>query len=423
MVTVSSTDHGDPRLHQEMLAQMIQALEGVAVIDDDVVRAMLFQRIDAICQGSPMSFIGKCHLFEKLFNALRRLDILQPLLDDPEISEIMVNGTNPIFVERAGEIHCLDLAFKSTQRLENIIHRIVSAINRSVNTANPIVDARLSDGSRVSVVLPPIAVDGPVLTIRKFAARPYTMARLIENHGISQEGADFLASLVKAKYNLFISGGTGSGKTTFLNVLSQSIGQSDRVITIEDACELQLSQVKNWVRLETRNANVEGQGEITMRHLIKTALRMRPDRIVIGEVRGAEALDMLQAMNTGHDGSMSTGHANTIPDVISRLETMVHTAAQIPLEAIRQMMISAVDVFVHLARLRDGTRRVTEISMLDKNQTSAIVLVPIYKFVERGMGANGKIQGRLQRTAFKEPANSKRQTLEQPPNPENNQEV
>lgn len=405
MVSASYRDFND----DQMLQEMIKSLEEVPIIDDEIVRAMVFDRIDKICEQSAISFTEKCLIFERLFNALRRLDILQPLLDDPEISEIMVNGINPIFIERAGELHCLDLAFKSTHRLENIIHRIVSAINRSVNTANPIVDARLSDGSRVSVVLPPIAVDGPVLTIRKFASRPYTLQRLIVNQCISQEGADFLSVLVHAKYNLFISGGTGSGKTTFLNVLSQAIGSSERVITIEDACELQLSQVKNWVRLETRNANVEGHGEISMRHLIKTALRMRPDRIIVGEVRGAEALDMLQAMNTGHDGSMSTGHANTVADVISRLETMVHTAAQIPLEAIRQMIISAVDVFVHLSRLRDGTRRVVEISMLDKTQTTAIMLIPIYRFIERGIGADGKIEGRLERTDQAEPQNTKRE--------------
>lgn len=332
---------------------------------------------------------------ERIFNALRRLDILQPLVNDESITEIMINGTDEIFIEKDGHVSRLNYRFESEEQLENVIQMIVAKVNRAVNESSPICDARLQDGSRINVVLPPVALKGPTLTIRKFPAKPLTMDDLIDFGSIDRETATFLEILVKAKYNLIICGGTGSGKTTFLNVLSNAIPEDERIITIEDSAELQITQVANLVSLETRNANVENRGAISVRDLIKSSLRMRPDRIVVGEVRGEEALDMLQAMNTGHDGSLSTGHANSTKDMLSRLETMVLTGSAMPLEAIRQQIASAVDVMVHLGRLRDKSRKVIEVVEVIGYQDGVILTNPLFSFREDTASTDMKVIGCL----------------------------
>lgn len=337
-------------------------------------------------------------LIERTYNAFRGLDVLQPLIDDPAITEIMINNHDEIFIEKNGEIYESKVQFESSEKLEDIIQMIVGKVNRTVNASSPIVDARLQDGSRVNVVLPPIALKGPTMTIRKFPERPLTIEDLIQKNSITEDVAEFLKQLVQARYNIFISGGTGSGKTTFLNVLSNFIPKDERIITIEDSAELQIKSVPNLVSLETRNANTEGKGEITIRDLIKSSLRMRPDRIVVGEVRGVEALDMLQAMNTGHDGSLSTGHANSTIDMLSRLETMVLSGAHFPIPVIRQQIGSAIDVMVHLSRLRDHSRKVVAISEITGIVDGQIQLTPLYEFKEEGEGAHGKIIGALQPT-------------------------
>lgn len=304
----------------------------------------------------------KIRIKKEIYNSLRRFDVLSELLEDDEITDIMVNGTSDIYIDKNGVMQSSGLRFDTSEKLEDVIQNIVAGHNRVVNESNPIVDVRMEDGSRVNIVLPPVAVNGPVLTIRKFPKSDFTMDRFIDMGTISHEAAEFLKIAVKAGYNIFISGGTGSGKTTFLNVLSAFIPNTERVITIEDSAELRIQGIDNIVRLETRNANLEGKNEITMSDLIKSSLRMVPSRIIVGEVRGAEALDMMQAMNTGHDGSLSTGHANSAQDMISRLETLVLTAKDFPLHAIRRQIASALDIIVHLGRLRDRTRRVLEIS-------------------------------------------------------------
>ncbi|MDE6516469.1 MAG: CpaF family protein, partial [Acetatifactor sp.] len=298
----------------------------------------------------------------ELFYSLRRLDILQSLIEDPEITEIMINGPGSIFIERAGHLQELDMVFESEEKLQDVIQQIVAGCNRVVNEASPIVDARLSNGARVNIVMNPIALNGPIVTIRRFPDTPVTMEELIHWDSLTREAAEFLQLLVQAGYNIFISGGTGSGKTTFLNVLSGYIPHWERVITIEDSAELQLQGLRNLVRMETRNSNVEGCREITIRDLIRTSLRMRPDRIIVGEVRGAEAVDMMQCLNTGHDGSMSTGHANSARDMLSRLENMILMGMDIPLAAIRKQIVSGIDIIVHLGRLRDRSRKVLEVS-------------------------------------------------------------
>ncbi|HOV26611.1 MAG TPA: CpaF family protein [Pseudobacteroides sp.] len=340
----------------------------------------------------------KREIVESIFNSIRRLDVLQPLINDKSITEIMVNGPDNIFIERNGKISKLDTRFESSEKLENVIRNIVSAVDRTVNEAVPIVDARLQDGSRINVVLSPIALNGPIITIRKFPEKPFTVEQLVKLGSLTEETAELLERMVKAKFNIFISGGTGSGKTTFLNALSNFIPKDERIITIEDSAELQIKGVENIVRMETRNANTEGKGAITIRDLIKTSLRMRPERIIVGEVRGAEALDMLQAMNTGHDGSLSTGHANSAEDMLSRLETMVLTGAEIPLEAIRKQIASAIDIIIHLSRLRDKSRRTMEISEIVGYKNGEIVLNPLYVFEEEKEMEDGRICGRLVRT-------------------------
>ncbi|HHY06668.1 MAG TPA: CpaF family protein [Clostridia bacterium] len=368
-------------------------------LSDEEIEEVITEAVFVKARERYLSVTEKQFLIKYIFNAMRRLDIIQPLLDDPLVTEIMVNGPDDIFIEREGRIGKLELVFASREKLEDVIQSIVSKVNRTVNEATPIVDARLEDGSRVSVVLPPIALNGPILTIRKFPEKPMTMEQLIAYGTLTEEAAKVLAQMVQAKYNLFICGGTSSGKTTFLNVLSNFIPEEERIVTIEDSAELQIASVKNIVKLETRNANIEGKGEITIRDLIRTSLRMRPDRIIVGEVRGGEALDMLQAMNTGHDGSLSTGHANSSRDMLSRLETMVLMGASFPLEAIRQQIASALDVIIHLGRLRDKSRRVLEISEVKGYEAGEIKLNPLFVFREKGEMSGERVAGSLERTA------------------------
>ena len=338
-------------------------------------------------------------IVQQIYSSIRGFGLLDTILTDDTITEVMINGPDHIFIEQKGHLFRLDKHFESERRLEDIIQRIVGLAGREVNQANPICDTRLSDGSRVNVVLPPIALCGPTLTIRKFSKTPMTIEKLIEYESLTQDIADKLELLVKAKYNIFISGGTGSGKTTFLNALSNYIPKDERVITIEDSAELQIAGIDNLVSLETRNANVAGAGEITIRDLIKSSLRMRPERIIVGEVRGGEALDMLQAMNTGHDGSLSTGHANSTEDMLSRLETMVlQGAAGLPLDAIRQQIASAVDIIIHLSRLRDKSRKTVEITEVLGLEDGRIKLNPLYVFEEDENSTLEKVSGSFKRT-------------------------
>ena len=335
----------------------------------------------------------------RVFARLRGLGILDELLADESVTEIMVNGAKHIFVERAGKIYRVSRTFESEEELYNIIQRIVGKAGKEVNPANPIVDTRLPDGSRVNVVVPPISRSGATVTIRKFSRNPMTVEKLLEYGSITTDAARFLEKLVKARYNIFISGGTGSGKTTFLNAMSNFIPADERIITIEDSAELQIHKLSNLISLETRNANSSGKGEVTIRELIRSALRMRPDRIIVGEVRGEEALDMLQAMNTGHDGSLSTGHANSTRDMLSRLETMVLQGnAGLPLMAIRQQIASALDVIIHLSRLRDKSRRTMEITEVLGCENGEIQLNPLFLFEEYGNSTLNHVNGSLVRT-------------------------
>jgi len=368
----------------------------------DYTDAEVEDTIDEVILGQENLMIypveARRKLKKELFDSLRRLDILQMFVEDPAVTEIMINGKDHIFVEQDGRLRKLDVGFESMEKLQDVIQQIVAGCNRVVNEASPIVDARLPNGSRVNIVMNPIALNGPIVTIRRFPDKPITMEHLLQTDSISHEAACFLEKLVKAGYNIFISGGTGSGKTTFLNVLSGYIPLEERVITIEDSAELQLQGLSNLVRLETRNSNVEGCNEITIRELIRSSLRMRPDRIVVGEVRGGEAVDMLQAMNTGHDGSLSTGHANSARDMLSRLETMVLSGeVGLPLAAVRQQIASGVDIIVHLGRLRDKSRRVLEIIEVAGYENNEVKLNPLFQFEEAGMDSGGNIIGRLQK--------------------------
>lgn len=325
----------------------------------------------------------KTRIRERVFNSLRRLDVLQELLEDSSITEIMINGYDCIFLEKQGKIYRSDKRFSSKERYEDIVQQIVSRANRIVNRTSPIVDARLPDGSRVNVILEPIAIDGTTMTIRKFADREWNMEKLIEIGSIDRQIAEYIRLLVLSRYNIIVSGGTGSGKTTILNLLSDFIPEEERIVTIEDSAELNLRNIPNLVRLETRNANVEGENKIEIQDLIRASLRVRPDRIIVGEVRGAEAFPMIQAaMNTGHDGSLSTCHANSCWDAISRLETMILMACDIPLKAIRGQIRSAVDIFIHLGRLRDKSRKVLEIAEVVKGTGEEIILNPLFNFEE-----------------------------------------
>ncbi|WP_346664152.1 CpaF family protein [uncultured Merdimonas sp.] len=359
--------------------------------DEDLIR-LIYQVLGEASREEHLSLEEKTALGRELFNAFRKLDLLQEFLEDDEITEIMINGTDYIFYEKAGRIWQSDRRFMSREKLEDVIQQIVSGSNRRVNEASPIVDARLPDGSRVHVVLAPVALNGPIVTIRKFSGEAASMEQLISWGSLSREMAKFLSILVAAGYNIFISGGTGSGKTTFLNAMSQYIPRDERIITIEDNAELKIRGIPNLVSLEARNANVEGTGQVTIRDLIKAALRMRPNRIIVGEVRSAEAIDMLQAFNTGHDGSLSTGHANSPRDMLSRLETMVLMGMDLPLAAIQRQIASGVDIIIHLGRLRDKSRKVLEVAEVLGYEKGEIRLETLYRFEEEGT-KDGRIQG------------------------------
>ncbi|MCI8319105.1 MAG: CpaF family protein [Lachnospiraceae bacterium] len=379
--------------------QLMESLEKHREVQDEEI----YQSIDELILRTGVEFYIRLsergELRRELFNSVRRLDILQELIDDNSVTEIMVNGTEGIFIERDGHLMLWDKCFVSKERLEDIAQQIVGSCNRIVNESVPIVDARLNSGARVNIVMPPVALNGPIITIRRFPEQPIQMEQLVRWGAVSREAVDFLEKLVRAGYNIFISGGTGSGKTTFLNALSNFIPKDERIITIEDNAELQLQGVKNLVRLEVRNANAEGEKEITIRDLIRSSLRMRPDRILIGEVRGSETVDLLQALNTGHDGSFSTGHANSPEDMLARLETMVLMGLEIPLTAVRRQIASGIDIMVHLGRLRDKSRKVLQIlEILGYDSKSGEVQTQVlYDFEEEGEDACGNIMGTLKK--------------------------
>lgn len=392
-------------LKRGLREQILKEMSYERQMSDEELCELIDGELMACAREQPMPLEERLRLHKELFDSFRRLDVLQELVDDPQITEIMVNGPDTVFVESGGKIRQWEKVFESKEQLLDLIRQIVSRVNRMVNTANPIADARLPDGSRVHVVLEPVALDGPILTIRKFP-EPITMKRLLEYGSISEEAAKLLKLLAAARYNIFVSGGTGAGKTTFLNALSEFIPAGERVITIEDSAELKLSHIANLVRLETRDANAEGEGAIGVGALIRAALRMRPDRVIIGEVRGKEALELLQAMNTGHDGSFSTGHANSPRDMLSRLETMVLMGAELPLAAIRSQIASAVEIMVHVARLRDRSRKVVAIEEVDRFENGEIFLNPLFSFQEdkpdKGTGEGRcrreeRVEGRLKR--------------------------
>lgn len=385
---------------KQLIQELRESLDLMHSINNDELKEYIESAVFDHAKENKMTSSEIQEVVTRIFNAFRGYDVLQPLIDDPSITEVMINNHKEIFIESSGETYKSSIQFESEQKLEDIIQAIVSRVNRVVNESSPIVDARLQDGSRVNVVLPPIALEGAVMTIRKFPERPLMINDLIKFDSITEDAAAFLENLVASKYNVFISGGTGSGKTTFLNVLSNFIPSDERIITIEDSAELQIKMIPNLVNLETRNANTEGKGEINIRDLIRTSLRMRPDRIIVGEVRGAEALDMLQAMNTGHDGSLSTGHANSTKDMLSRLETMVLSgSADLPIRVIRDQISSSIDIIVHLMRLRDKSRKIVDISEItgidDKGE---FTLNPLYEFVEDSETETGKIIGGLRPT-------------------------
>lgn len=380
------------RLKEKILADidMSQALE-----DEDIGR-VIDKCILEEAKNVYLPLKEKVQLRVELFNTFRRLDILTEFLEDEDVSEIMINGYDNIFIEKNGRIVPSDRAFESEEKLKSVIQQIVAECNRRINEANPVVDARLKDGSRVNIVMNPVALNGPVVTIRRFPDMAIDMRRLVELGSLNEPVSKILDALVKAKYNIFISGGTGSGKTTFLNALSNYIPKDERIITIEDSAELKIQGVNNLVRLEARNANIEGNNSISIRDLIKSSLRMRPDRIIVGEVRDEAAIDMLQAMNTGHDGSLSTGHANSAEDMISRLETMVLMGMDIPFEAIKKQIASAVDIIIHLGRLRDKTRKVMKICEVAGMKNGEIALNTLFEFTELGE-EKGCIVGKLRK--------------------------
>ena len=377
---------------EQLHARIMDELDMTREVGDEELTQLIYQVLSEASREEHLSLAEKTALGKDLFNAFRKLDLLQEFLEDDEITEIMINGTEYIFYEKNGRLYQSDRRFVSREKLEDVIQQIVSGANRLVNEASPIVDARLADGSRVNVVLAPVALNGPVVTIRKFSKEAASMEQLMAWGSISREIAGFLDVLVKSGYNIFISGGTGSGKTTFLNALSQYIPRDERIVTIEDSSELKIQGIPNLVSLEARNANIEGTGAVTIRDLIKAALRMRPTRIIVGEVRSAEAIDMLQAMNTGHDGRLSTGHANSPKDMLYRLETMVLMGMELPLPAIQRQIASALDLIVHLGRLRDKSRKVLEVTEVLGYLEGEICLQTLYRFEEEGM-KNGRIEG------------------------------
>ncbi len=382
---------------QRLKAIILEKLDFSRETTDEEIKEMIDVLIISESKKQLIGLPERNRLRQELFYAIRKLDILQELIDDSGVTEIMVNGTDGIFIERGGRVSAYGMGFASREKLEDVIQQIAAGCNRTVNEASPIVDARLENGSRVNVVLAPVALNGPILTIRRFPEHPIGMKELTAMGSLTEEAAAFLSCLVRAKYNIFISGGTGSGKTTFLNALSSFIPTDERIITIEDNAELQIQGIPNLVRMETRNANVEGCKPITIRDLIKASLRMRPDRIVVGEVRGSEAIDMMQCLNTGHDGSMSTGHANSCADMLGRLETMILMGMELPLMAIRQQIASGLDIIVHLGRLRDKSRRVLEIAEICGLADGIIRTESLYAFEEEGEDAKGRVTGTLRK--------------------------
>ncbi len=386
---------GNVKMHKKNLKAMVmERLDFSRQMTDEEIKDIIDELIIARSKEYMIGLKDRGRLRQELFYSIRKLDILQELIDDNDVTEIMVNGTEEIFIEKSGQVMGYGMRFESKEKLEDVIQKIAAGCNRTVNEASPIVDARLENGARVNVVLSPVALNGPALTIRRFPDKPIGMRELMEWGSITEEAISFLSRLVRAKYNIFISGGTGSGKTTFLNALSAFIPRDERIITIEDNAELQIQNIPNLVRMETRNANVEGCKPIGIRDLIKTSLRMRPDRIVVGEVRGGEAIDMMQCLNTGHDGSMSTGHANSSRDMLSRLETMILMGMELPLTAIRQQIASGLDIIIHLGRLRDKSRKVLEIAEIDGVEGGEIKMRTLYEFQEEGEDG-GKVKGRL----------------------------
>lgn len=383
-------------IREQIREQIREELNERRQVSDEELHEMIDERIMRMGQQEFLPLKERIQLRTDLFNSFRRLDMLQQVMDDPRVTEVMINGAGHIFVEEDGIVHPWEHTFESEEQLEDMIQQVVSRVNRVVNVSSPLVDARMPDGSRIHVVLPPIALDGPTVTIRKFP-RVITMETLLEYGAISHEAAGLLKKLVRAGYNIFISGGTNSGKTTFLNALSAYIPEQERVITIEDSAELQIQQVKNLVRLETRNANAEGEGAIGIGDLIRASLRMNPDRIVVGEVRGKEALELLNAYNTGHDGGISSGHGNSPRDMLARLETMVLLGADLPLAAIRSQIASAIDIVIHLGRLRDRSRRVLWIVEVGDYEAGEIELHVLYRFEEIGAGSQGVVEGVLRK--------------------------
>ena len=396
MTNISETDKRFSILKEDIISRIDMSRE----VSDDEIKDIIKDAIFELRQKENISLVEREELFRLLFYEVRRLGILEELIADNSVTEIMVNGTHDIFIERNGSIIKWDRHFDSEEKLRSVIQQIVAKSNRVVNEASPIVDARLENGARVNVVLAPVALNGPIVTIRRFPDKPISMDDLIRFGSLRDDIASWLSSLVRARYNIFVSGGTGSGKTTFLNALSEFIPHDERVITIEDSAELQIKGIDNLVRLETRNANVEGLKEITIRDLIKTSLRMRPDRIIVGEIRDGAALDFLSAANTGHDGSLCTGHANSAVDMLSRIETMVLMGMDLPLPAIRRQMASAIDIIIHLGRLRDKSRKVLEITEMTGLVGGEFVLNPIFNFTEEGETKNGLIKGTLKKTGI-----------------------
>ena len=383
-------------LKQEIKSRLLEKLDHSMEMEDEAVQELVEKEVWLMGKETYIPLAEKKRLCREIYYAIRKFDVLQELLEDEAVTEIMVNGPDHIFIEKEGRLQQWQTAFESEEKLLDVIQQIVAKANRVVNESSPIVDARLF-GSRVHVVLPPVALNGPILTIRRFGKTPLLIPELLRLGSVSQEICDFLEKLVIAGYNIFISGGTGSGKTTFLNALSSFIPRTERIITIEDSAELQIQGNDNLVRLETRNANVEGCKPVTIRDLIRASLRMRPDRIIVGEVRGAEAIDMLQALNTGHDGSLSTGHANSAADMIARLETMVLMGMELPLAAIRRQIAGGVDLIVHLGRLRDKSRRVLSVSEVVGYEQGEVLLSVLYEFQETGE-RKGKVQGIWKKT-------------------------
>lgn len=377
----------------EVKKLVLERMDSTQCLSDEDVREIIWQTIELYSRQHVLMLSEREHLGKEVFHALRRLDIIQELVDDPQITEIMVNGGGRIFYEKRGRLYQWERSFTSEERLQNVVQQIVGNSNRMVNELHPIVDTRLANGSRVNIVLKPIAIDGTALSIRRFPDHPVNMKQLLLWDSLSAEVLELLRKLVVAGYNIFVSGGTGSGKTTFLNALSEYIPRSERIVTIEDSAELQIRGIPNIVRLESRMAKLEGAQEISIRDLIRSALRMRPNRIIVGECRGPEALDVLQAMNTGHDGSLSTGHANSAKDMISRIETMVlMDSMQLPIEAIRGQIASGIDIVIHLGRLRDGSRKLLQVAEIDGIEDGRVRLRTLFQFQEQGE-ENGRIKG------------------------------